>query len=157
MEDKDRKEEIKKEEKKENIVVNKIKNFFGKLFEEPYDTCYLTTACMKHLKENFDDNCEELRTLRWFRDYFVSKEDIEHYYEVAPLIVDAINKLDNSTEVYEYIYNMVVCPCVKAIKNEDYLFAYNRYKYTVYELEAKYLRESHDNEFVKTLKPYNKE
>jgi hypothetical protein len=26
--------------------------------------CYLTSACMKHMKENFDDNCEELTILR---------------------------------------------------------------------------------------------
>ena len=39
--------------------------------------CYLTTACMKYFKENFDDNCYELTVLRWFRDNFVSAEDIK--------------------------------------------------------------------------------
>lgn len=38
--------------------------------------CYLTTACIKHFKENFDDNCFELAILRWFRDNFVSQDDI---------------------------------------------------------------------------------
>lgn len=33
--------------------------------------CYLTTACMRHYNKNFDDNCEELSTLRWFRDKVV--------------------------------------------------------------------------------------
>ena len=56
--------------------------------------CYLTSACMKYFQEKFDDNCYELTVLRWFRDNFVSKEDIEHYYEVAPIIVEAINKED---------------------------------------------------------------
>ena len=37
--------------------------------------CYLTTACMKHFQENFDDDCYELRVLRWFRDNFVSPEE----------------------------------------------------------------------------------
>ncbi len=41
---------------------------------------YLTTACMRHMMGKFDDNCEELKTLRWFRDNFVSKEEIDHYY-----------------------------------------------------------------------------
>ena len=50
--------------------------------------CYLTTACMRHNNENFDDNCYELKVLRWFRDNFVSKEDIEHYYKMAPYIVE---------------------------------------------------------------------
>ena len=34
--------------------------------------CYLTTACMRHMQNKFDDNCYELTTLRWFRDNFVS-------------------------------------------------------------------------------------
>ena len=50
-------------------------------------SCFLTTACMKYFRENFDDNCYELTVLRWFRDNFVSKEDKEHYYEVAPIII----------------------------------------------------------------------
>ena len=41
--------------------------------------CYLTSACMKYFQEKFDDNCYELTVLRWFRDNFVSKEDIQHY------------------------------------------------------------------------------
>ena len=53
--------------------------------------CYLTTACMKYFKENFNDNCYELTVLRWFRDNFVSKKDKEHYYEIAPIIVESIN------------------------------------------------------------------
>lgn len=27
--------------------------------------CYLTSACMKHFQNNFNDNCEELTVLRW--------------------------------------------------------------------------------------------
>ena len=46
---------------------------------------------MKYFQENFDDNCYELTVLRWFRDNFVSKEDKEHYYEIAPIIVETIN------------------------------------------------------------------
>lgn len=39
--------------------------------------CYLTTACMRHFKENFDDNCYELQVLRWFRDNFISERNKE--------------------------------------------------------------------------------
>ena len=52
--------------------------------------CYLTTACMNHMQDNFDDSCNELMTLRWFRDNFVNKEDIKHYYDVSPIIVDKL-------------------------------------------------------------------
>ena len=50
-------------------------------------SCYLTTACMKHFNVEFDDNCYELQVLRWFRDNFVSIEDVNHYYKTAPAIV----------------------------------------------------------------------
>ena len=71
--------------------------------DEPRETtdtkCYLTSACMKYFQEKFDDNCYELTVLRWFRDNFVPKEDIEHYYEVAPIIVEAINKCAISRKI----------------------------------------------------------
>ena len=114
--------------------------------------CYLTTACMKHLQENFDDNCDELTTLRWFRDNFVTKEDIKHYYEIAPSIVEAINKLDNNSKIYDYIYENIVNACVVAIKKCDYEFAYNRYKSSVLALEEEFVGKEFNNDFSKILK-----
>lgn len=115
-------------------------------------SCYLTTACMRHMHKNFDDNCEELKILRKFRDEFVSKEDIEHYYKTAPIIVDAINNVENNNCVYEYIYENVVSACVKAIKNGNYEFAYNRYKNSILTLEEQFARPVLEQRFVKTLK-----
>lgn len=66
--------------------------------------CYLTSACMKCFQEKFNDNCYELTVLRWFRDNFVSKEDIDHYYKIAPIIVETINKEEKSSIIYDYIY-----------------------------------------------------
>ena len=60
--------------------------------------CYLTTACMQHFAQQFNDKCYELQLLRWFRNNFVSEEDITHYYETAPIIVDAINQLPNNND-----------------------------------------------------------
>ena len=90
--------------------------------------CYLTTACMKHFKELFDDNCYELRVLRWFRDNYVDKEDIIHYYQIAPLIVEAINNDEQKDMIYDYIFDNIVDTCVKAIENGNFNFAYDRYK-----------------------------
>ena len=101
--------------------------------------CYLTTACMQHMKDSFDDNCTKLMILRWFRDSFVSKEDIKHYYEVAPIIVDEINNSEECNNVYEYIYNEVILKCIESINNKNYAFAYNRYKSSVIDLEEKFL------------------
>lgn len=97
--------------------------------------CYLTTACMKHFRKNFDDRCEELTVLRWFRDNFVTQADIEHYYRIAPIVVSAIENSLDEEKIYKDIYNNVVATCVNAIKHGDYAFAYSRYKDSVLRLE----------------------
>ena len=99
--------------------------------------CYLTTACMKHYLEEFDDNCYELTVLRWFRDNYVSKEDIKTYYEKAPLIVEAIESEIHKDIIYDYIYNHVVKACVTAIEQKNYEFVYQRYKSSILSLEEK--------------------
>lgn len=103
--------------------------------------CYLTTACMNHYKQNFDDKCYELELLRWFRDSFVTIEDKEHYYEVAPLIVKGIENEKFADVIFEHIYHSVIDKCVKAIENGDNDFAYNRYKSSIAALEKKYLKD----------------
>lgn len=97
--------------------------------------CYLTSACMKHYQTAFDDTCEELMILRWFRDTFVSKEDVDYYYHIAPVIVQKINNSPSKEFIYSYIYNHIVCTCVHAIKERNYDFAYRRYKDSVLFLE----------------------
>ena len=64
-------------------------------------SCFLTSACMKHFQESFDDNCQELTILRWFRDNFVLQEDIEHYYQTAPIIVSSIDSMPDNAAVYD--------------------------------------------------------
>ena len=84
--------------------------------DEPRETtdtqCFLTTACMRYFNKNFKDDCYELAMLRWFRDNFVSEEDIKHYYEIAPIIVKSINENENSDIIYNYIYNEVISYCI---------------------------------------------
>lgn len=107
---------------------------------------------MRHLKDDFDDNCEELTTLRWFRDHFVSEEDIEHYYVTAPIIVEAIDNLENNETIYHYIYNNVIDTCVKAIQQGDYEIAYNRYKNSVLTLEEQFAKPALEKRLIKVLK-----
>lgn len=114
--------------------------------------CYLTTACMRYMKKEFDDNCDELRILRWFRDKFVEKEDIEHYYKIAPIIVSAINEKEDSDNLYNYIYKNVVTICVNFIKNGDYESAYSKYKNTVLVFEEEFARPILEKQLIKTLK-----
>lgn len=114
--------------------------------------CYLTTACMKYFQDKFDDNCYELKVLRWFRDNFVSKEDIKHYYETAPVIVSAINMEEKSDFVYNYIYDNVVDYCVKQIENGNYEEAYNRYKDSILVLEEQFARKNIEERLIKVLR-----
>lgn len=113
--------------------------------------CYLTTACISHMQENFDDDCDELMTLRWFRDNFVNKEDITHYYDVAPTLVDIINLIPNKDEIYTWVYEYIVQPCVKAIKQKNYEFAYNRYKTGMLLLEDQFLPKENDTRVLRKI------
>lgn len=115
-------------------------------------SCYLTSACMKHFMKDFNDNCEELTILRWFRDNFVSKDEIAHYYVTAPIIVETIESIENNESIYNYIYENVVLACVNAIKQGNYEFAYNRYKNSVLTLEEQFAKPVLTNRLVKTLK-----
>ena len=102
--------------------------------------------------EKFNDKSYELNILRWFRDNFVSIEDIQHYYEVAPIIVDAINREKHSNIIYDYIYDNIVDYCVKQILIGNYENAYIRYKSSALALEENFAKLSLINRFVKTLK-----
>jgi len=107
---------------------------------------------MKHFQKNFDDNCYELTVLRWFRDNFVSKEDIEHYYNVAPIIVKKINDDKNSNAIYDYIYDNIVDYCVEQIEQGNYDKAYSRYKNSILTLEEQFIRPLLQQKLIKTLK-----
>ena len=114
--------------------------------------CYLTSACMKYFQDKFDDNCYELTVLRWFRDNFVSKEDIEHYYEVAPIIVEVINKEEKNELIYNYIYDNIVDYCVEQIEQGNYENAYSRYKNSILILEEQFAKPFLEQKFAKVLK-----
>lgn len=114
--------------------------------------CYLTTACMQHYSDNFDDNCNELMILRWFRDNFVSKDDIKYYYNIAPIIVNRINSVSDNDKIYRWIYEQIVQPCVNAIQQKNYEFAYNRYKNSVLVLEEQFVKSLSEQSSVKILK-----
>jgi len=102
--------------------------------------CYLTTACMKHYMDNFDDNCYYLDILRWFRDNYVSIEDKLSYYEIAPQVVLTLNDLENANDVYNDIYYKVIQACVRLIEYGKYEEAYSIYKQSVLDLEEKYVK-----------------
>ena len=96
-------------------------------------SCFLTTSCMKYFQENF-------------------KEDKEHYYEIAPIIVETINKEKQSSIIYDYIYDNIVDYCVEQIEQGHYDKAYSRYKNSVLTLEEQFARPLLEKRLVKSLK-----
>lgn len=115
-------------------------------------SCYLTPACMRYFQEKFDDNCYELRVLRWFRDNFVSKEDLDNYYQVAPIIVETIDKAEKADIIYSYIYDNIVDYCVKQIEQGNYDKAYSRYKNSILLLEEQFAKPILQQQLIRTLK-----
>jgi len=105
------------------------------------EDCFLTTACVHH--KNLQDNCEELQTLRSLRDNFMRKQDagvalIDQYCIVGPEIVHAINALQNSHEVYDYMYSQMILPSVELVKNGRPDEAVEYYKTFVAALHRRY-------------------
>ena len=95
---------------------------------------------MKHYMNKFDDNCYYLDILRWFRDNYVSKEDKKHYYEIAPKVVEKLNKEDNANNIYQEIYYKIIQVCVRYIEYGKYKEAYELYKSNILDLENRYVK-----------------
>lgn len=104
--------------------------------------CFLTSACVE--ARGLPDNCDELQTLRLFRDTYLKSlmngpMEINEYYKIAPAIVTKIKQCTNATELFDDIYTSLVLTCVeliKAGKNEE---AHQLYRGYVKQLGAKYL------------------
>lgn len=93
--------------------------------------CYLTTACIRALNNSFDDSCYELKSLRAFRDTYVKAhhpEAIEEYYQIAPRIVAAIGRREDSQNIYGKIYTELVLGTLRLIEHNQDEDAYKLYK-----------------------------
>lgn len=108
--------------------------------------CYLTTACT--VAKNLPDDCDELQTLRNFRDTYMhstaeGEADIKEYYALAPKIVSAINNLAPCTahEIWVDLYNDLVLTCCQLIKDGKKEEAYKIYKDYVLKLKNQFLSE----------------
>lgn len=105
--------------------------------------CFITTACLHQFKNNFDDDCYELTELRFLRDTFVKiqhPEDVEEYYRIGPIIVDAINSQPDCEEIYADIYENLVMATISMSK-VSFESAYKLYKDYVQKLKEKYCNE----------------
>ena len=105
------------------------------------DGCYLTTACVE--AKGLPDDCNELRTLRVFRDTYLAKlpsgrNEIDQYYRMAPTVVASINKHDNRVQIWNQVYAELIAPCVRMIHEQDNEKAHQLYKVYSIELHKKY-------------------
>lgn len=104
-------------------------------------TCFLTSACVS--AKGLPDDCYELKTLRDYRDHWLTKAEgglaaISHYYIVAPKIVAAIDKLAERNEIYEMIYDKMIKPCVEFIEQKKYQDAFDLYRNMTLQLADEY-------------------
>lgn len=92
--------------------------------------CIITKAFQEHQKESFNDKSYELETIRKMRNLFKERysDDIRYYYMHSPYVVQGINKLENSKEIWEFLYNELVVRTVRLIENEKFDEAYSNYK-----------------------------
>lgn len=105
--------------------------------------CFLTTACTQYF--GLPDDCEELTTLRMFRDEYMIKSEegrqmVQRYYEIAPGIVRAIQMLPDcqALNVWTSIYQDIRL-CVDAVNKGEPTLAMRTYRSRVLELEELFL------------------
>lgn len=100
--------------------------------------CFLTTACCSYMGRA--DDCFELRTLRAFRDSWLSAQPqgrdlIKEYYRMAPALCRAMAE---NTKELRRIYWTTILPCVVAIQLCADRLAFRLYARMVSRLQAAY-------------------
>jgi hypothetical protein len=105
--------------------------------------CFITSAVCKFFGK--PDDCDELRILRFFRDTYMTtdemKADVREYYEIAPKICAAVEKApDGGRAEYELVYALGLLPAVLAVQAGNDRWAYLIYKTMVEYLREKYLK-----------------
>ncbi len=92
------------------------------------NNCYITTAVMK---SKGHDESPELQSMRALRDNYGIRhyaKEVEEYYEIAPLIVSGISKLENGNEVFKELYYKFIMPAHELVKRGKYEDAHTVYR-----------------------------
>lgn len=103
--------------------------------------CYITTAVCSSMGKA--DDCSELMTLRDYRDFYLQRTEqgrelIAKYYEMAPLIVRAIDQRRNAAGIYANIYSDYLLPCIQLIQAGELKQCRENYKAMVEKLQNQY-------------------
>lgn len=103
--------------------------------------CFITTAVCLSLGK--PDNCDELMTMRGFRDNWLRRQPggealVADYYNTAPDIVKQIDKQPDRKAVYQSIYEDYIRPCVENAKAGRFADSERIYVNMVTSLKALY-------------------
>lgn len=104
--------------------------------------CYITTAACE--SQGRADNCYELTLLRDYRDSYLLATDegaelVQEYYNIAPTIVNRINRQENAKAIYDEIWNAYLTPCIRLIEEGEQEACKERYMDMVYVLKGRYM------------------
>lgn len=116
-------------------VIAGMSNRFGQTLDNAVKKrsgmgCFITTAICK--AEGKPDDCDELTTLRNFRDLVMLPNPklrtmVHDYYAKAPEIVKAIDARADSQKCYTILRDAYLTDAVKAVKDGDYDMAITIY------------------------------
>jgi hypothetical protein len=130
-----------------NYTANNVCDTFGKYtdcedYKKASGSCFITSSVCFAM--GMDDDCDELMTIRSFRDNWMRNQDfgdadIADYYRYAPKICESINASGKAKNIYREIYQKYIFHCVQYIKNHDNSSCYELYKDMVNSLKARFL------------------
>lgn len=137
------KSNISTREKEKEEEYNKEENYQGSSSSSIVDSswCFITTAASCAL--NKGRNCDELNFLRKFRDEHIKVSDegnalVKEYYNIAPKLIEKIDKEENSSKIYADLWTDYIVPSVKEIKQGNWQRAQDIYVMMVVDLSKKY-------------------
>jgi len=111
-----------------------------------FSSCYISTALVEHL--GLSDDCEQLATLRQFRDTYILQsgvkqrlEELDQYYFAASLLVSWIQQRNDCDRIWTKVEKSINLS-LKAISEERYDDAYRIYRESVLNLKTISILES---------------
>lgn len=105
------------------------------------DGCFITTACMKALADDFDDNCLELTLLRQVRDEYIAnlpegEKLLAAYKEYAPQYVKLIEAQPDSEKIWQELYTDFILPAVRYAQDGLFKKAYLTYLFMLQHVQG---------------------
>ena len=104
--------------------------------------CFITTAVCSSF--GLPDDNPILNTLRQFRDTYMTVDkrkinEVGMYYQIAPLIVNAIDKRKDRDKIYSRIAFESIVPTYELILQNKLDDAYTGYKKLVFKMKKEFL------------------